>query len=285
MLTPQEVSGHAFAKASFGGYNMAMVDEFLDALTEDYTTLYKENQVLKSKMKILVDKVEEYRATDDSMRKAFLVAQKSAEDIVAKAESERESLIRRAEDEARAKIAGMRGEMEDEQHRLAAAQKATGIYIDKLRELCRHELEYIDSLPGLTTPEPNRVETAARDIEATMQKVVEEEAPLPEPEVEEPTMDLDKELEELRGAPLAAAHEEEDEDEEESVKGDGGLYAELLELNITRKGEGEHKPRRLMEELDLDLDDEADAEAEEAPRAEPTRRFDNLQFGKDYEIR
>ena len=27
MLTPQEVSEHAFAKASFGGYNMAMVDE------------------------------------------------------------------------------------------------------------------------------------------------------------------------------------------------------------------------------------------------------------------
>ena len=62
MLTPQEVSEHAFAKASFGGYNMAMVDEFLDLLTEDYTTLYKENATLKAKMKVLVDKVEEYRA-------------------------------------------------------------------------------------------------------------------------------------------------------------------------------------------------------------------------------
>ena len=40
MLTPQEVSEHAFAKATFGGYNMAMVDEFLDELTEDYTKLY-----------------------------------------------------------------------------------------------------------------------------------------------------------------------------------------------------------------------------------------------------
>ena len=43
MLTPQEVSTHSFAKASFGGYNMAMVDEFLDELTDDYTALYKEN--------------------------------------------------------------------------------------------------------------------------------------------------------------------------------------------------------------------------------------------------
>ena len=59
MLTPQEVSEHAFSKASFGGYNMGMVDEFLDVLTADYTTLYKENTTLKAKMKVLVEKVEE----------------------------------------------------------------------------------------------------------------------------------------------------------------------------------------------------------------------------------
>ena len=65
MLTPQEVSNHAFAKAVMGGYNMAMVDEFLDELTDDYTSLYKENAALKAKMKVLVDKVEEYRSTED----------------------------------------------------------------------------------------------------------------------------------------------------------------------------------------------------------------------------
>ena len=54
MLTPQEVSTHAFAKAVMGGYNMAMVDEFLDELTDDYTALYKENAALKAKLKVLV---------------------------------------------------------------------------------------------------------------------------------------------------------------------------------------------------------------------------------------
>ena len=65
MLTPQEVSTHSFSKASFGGYNMAMVDEFLDELTDDYTALYKENAALKAKLKVLVEKVEEYRATGE----------------------------------------------------------------------------------------------------------------------------------------------------------------------------------------------------------------------------
>ena len=43
MLTPQEVSERAFQKASFGGYNMAQVDEFLDILTGDYSALFNEN--------------------------------------------------------------------------------------------------------------------------------------------------------------------------------------------------------------------------------------------------
>ena len=54
MLTPQEVSERAFPKASFGGYNMGQVDEFLDLLTADYTALYNENAVLKNKMKVPV---------------------------------------------------------------------------------------------------------------------------------------------------------------------------------------------------------------------------------------
>ena len=43
MLTPQEVKSHAFQRASFSGYNMGQVDEFLDILTEDYTALYNDN--------------------------------------------------------------------------------------------------------------------------------------------------------------------------------------------------------------------------------------------------
>ena len=75
MFTPQEVSEKVFPKASFGGggYNMASVDEFLDALTEDYTALFKENVTLKAKLKVLAEKVEEYRSTEEVMRQALLM--------------------------------------------------------------------------------------------------------------------------------------------------------------------------------------------------------------------
>ena len=104
MLTPQEVSTHAFTKATLGGYNMAMVDEFLDELTDDYTALYKENAALKAKLKVLVEKVEEYRSTEDAMRATLLTAQKMADSIVHEAEAKRDEILAQAESGAREKI-------------------------------------------------------------------------------------------------------------------------------------------------------------------------------------
>ena len=93
MLTPQEVAERSFPKATLGGYNMAQVDEFLDELTEDYSSLYKENAVLNQKLKVLVEKVEEYRATEDSMRATLLAAQRMADSIVAEAEEKKQAIV------------------------------------------------------------------------------------------------------------------------------------------------------------------------------------------------
>ena len=91
MLTPQEAESHVFPKASFGGYNMLQVDNFLDSLIEDYRTLYQENISLKNKMKVLVDKVEEYRATEDAMRMTLHSAQKMADAMVKEGEAKKQA--------------------------------------------------------------------------------------------------------------------------------------------------------------------------------------------------
>ena len=96
MMTPQEVASHAFAKATFGGYNMAMVDEFLDSLTTDYTALYNDNAILKGKLKVLSDTIEEYRATDTAMRKTLLAAQQMADAMLHEAETKKATLVQDA---------------------------------------------------------------------------------------------------------------------------------------------------------------------------------------------
>ena len=89
MFTPQEVSEKTFPKSTglSSGYSMTAVDEFLDGLTEDYTSLYKDNTTLKAKLKMLAEKVEEYRATEDAMRSTLLSAQRMAAAISSAAPS------------------------------------------------------------------------------------------------------------------------------------------------------------------------------------------------------
>ena len=251
MLTPQEVAEHAFQKASFGGYNMAMVDEFLDLLTADYTALYKENAALKTKMKVLADKIEEYRSTEDAMRKALLSAQRVADQMMAEAEEQKANMLAQAEQEAQEKIAAIRQEVASEQLRLTAAQNATSAYITKLKELYQNEMEYIAGLSRLNaTPKaPDPVAVTADSISSAVERAVEDEI-----------------------APVSAAPavEEDEEDKEPTIPMETkSVYEEL----------------RRMDEADPDGDDDARA-ADEDDEEEPTRRidFDNLKFGKDYEI-
>ena len=174
MLTPQEVSNHAFAKAVMGGYNMAMVDEFLDELTDDYTSLYKENAALKAKMKVLVDKVEEYRSTEDAMRAALLTAQKMADSMVAEAEEKKKSLLENAESEANRKIGALRDEVAQEERRLTAAKAETADFLARVRELYEREMKLLEELPeaDLAPAAPLELAKPAADVSEIEKSII-----------------------------------------------------------------------------------------------------------------
>lgn len=208
MMTPQEVASHAFAKATLGGYNMAMVDEFLDALTEDYTALYNDNAILKNKLKVLADKIEEYRATDNAMRKTLLAAQQMADSIVQEAEQKRASLVHDAEVSAAERIAQLKQEIAAEEFRLKTAQEATAAYVEKLRAMHEQEIVLLNGLSQLAPPAPPAPEPSAAveaDIEASLSDLIhpKEDAssaePVePEPEQEELDPDATRRFEDLQ---------------------------------------------------------------------------------------
>ena len=100
MLTPQQLQEISFEKVRFGGYDMSSVDDLLEPLTQDYVTLYKENSILKSKMRILVEKLEEYRRQEASMQSAILAAQKTCDDMVKEAEKKCARMLREAQETA-----------------------------------------------------------------------------------------------------------------------------------------------------------------------------------------
>lgn len=230
MMTPQEVASHSFAKATLGGYNLAMVDEFLDVLTEDYTALYNENAILKNKLKVLSEKVEEYRATEETMRKTLLAAQQMADSMVEDAKRKQAELVGEAEKGAQQRVVELEKAVAAEEYRLKEAQSSTAAYVRKLAQFHDEEMAFLSKLGELVPPELAVEDDPAVDIEAAVAAQV------------------------FAGEQAAAAQppEEQAADAEETA-----IYTPVGEAGAAD---------------DLELDPDA------------TRRFSDMQFGKDYKI-
>ena len=265
MLTPQEVSERAFQKVRFSGYNMDQVDEFLDILTGDYSALYNENAVLKNKMKVLVDKVEEYRATEEAMRKALLAAQRMADDLVKEAEQKKDALLAQTERDIDTRRAELAQALETEEFRLKKAQEETAAFVKKVRALHAQEEEYLSHLdelcPSQAASASDEVAEKASEIDDNVQRL------------------LAKAMEDAaaESSRLKAEQEEEDLSDTAEYPVGGASYAD--EEFPPEDGD--------YEDEDYEREDYEEEDGEDDGRRPPAGSridFGELQFGQDYEI-
>lgn len=162
MITAQDIREKTFEKSKFGGYDMAQVDEFLEQLADDITNSQKEVTVLKGKMKVLVDKIEEYRSNESALNKSILSAQKLAQDIESEARENAAKLLADAEKKADETIGSISERKEFEEKRLAAAQAATAKFLDGMRAMCNAQLRNLDSI-GASVFTPTSAEEPAEE--------------------------------------------------------------------------------------------------------------------------
>lgn len=174
MFTPQQIDEISFDKAVFGGYDMSSVDEFLEPLTEDYVTLYKENALLKSKMRVLVEKLEEYRRNEASMRDAMVNAQKTCDMMVREAEAKCTKMLNDA-NAAAAENAKNAGTLIDaENARVEEAKKAAAGKISEIQDQMKTCIQALE-----------RIKTANRPLTKTVQATVSNETPVSEAQSED----------------------------------------------------------------------------------------------------
>ena len=269
MLTPQEVEERVFPKAKKAGYDMQDVDNFLDQLTADYTELYKENAVLKRKMKVLADKITEYQETEGAMRATLLAAQKMADQMVDEAKTKREKMLSDAETIVKGQLGKLSERVAEEEAKLRKAQASVAAMTASIRDLLTHEQEFLAKLPvqdAAAAPEQAvKADDVAAEIGGSIRQMMAEsdkkaapaqaEAPKAE-EQAEPQVDLPK------TAPAAEQAEPQvDLPEAEHAPGEDEVKVEDMPKPATRI-----------------VDDSADDA--------PTRRLDlsELRFGRNYEI-
>ena len=190
MITAPDIREKTFEKSRIGGYDMASVDDFLEELADDVTAYQKENAVLKSKMKVLVDKIEEYRANEEALNMAVLSAQKLAVQIENDARTRSAAMIEEAEQQVKARVGGIEAETEKQEKRLADAKAATEKFFEAARALCNTQLRNLDAISsGMTAAQPAAAPAAeSADVDSAVRSIEESVSKLrPEPPVK---MDL-----------------------------------------------------------------------------------------------
>ena len=165
MITPQQIDQISFKKATFGGYDMEQVDEFLEPLTEDYVTLYKENALLKSKMRVLVGKLEEYRKNEASMKDAIVNAQKTCDKMVKEAEAKCTQMLSDANAAAVAGAKNADSIIAAEEARVEAAKASAAKKIDEIQAQMRTCIQALERIKTANLPKPQAANAAPFDFE------------------------------------------------------------------------------------------------------------------------
>ena len=152
MFTPQQIDQISFSRATFGGYDMQAVDEFLEPLTEDYVTLYKENALLKSKMRVLVGKLEEYRNNEASMKDAIVNAQKTCDMMVKEAEAKCTQMLNDANAVAMENAKNSDALIAAENARVEEARKAAAAKIEDIQNQIRSCIDALERIKEANRP-------------------------------------------------------------------------------------------------------------------------------------
>ena len=102
--------------------------------------------MLKSKMRILVEKLEEYRKQETAVQNALLTAQKTCEQMTLEAEKKCAKMLREAEDAAGAKARDAAQLIGEEEERVEAARAASQAVIDEIAQKLEQQLALLEEL-------------------------------------------------------------------------------------------------------------------------------------------
>lgn len=180
MLRPEEIFNEQFELSVLGGYKREQVDSFVDSIAADYKKLFDENAELVKKLKVCVEKIEEYQKDEQFLKAAIINAEKlnetslrdlekrekeieaaareqadimiekaqlEAENIVKTAQLEVSESIKTCELETAAKIAELKLAQDAEEQILNNLKKEVSDFKDMILKLYKQHLNSLSKLP------------------------------------------------------------------------------------------------------------------------------------------
>ena len=155
-----------FTRVGRNAYRADEVDSYVNNLRAQIIELRNEKEAMESKMIVLADKIEEYRADEDSLRAALLGAQRFGDQLVKDSKAEADRILTEAKEKAQQAVASVKNDVLREQEELKRLKRESGRFREALISLYEEQIRVVKKMPGDAEPaeakqaDPQKTETA-----------------------------------------------------------------------------------------------------------------------------
>lgn len=203
MITSEDVRRVTFEK-SMRGYRCDDVDDYLKQVAESMDALSAQNDDLQKKLVVLAQRIDQYRAEEDTLRTTMINAQRLGENVIREAKQKAAEIIRAANMKAEDREQRARDDVELAKQEIVTLKSEADSFKRSLMEMYRKHINLISKLPEYKTPEepePQKTETPepvqqpapepvqqpepAYTAPVTAQPVTQPEPPVQEPQYQE----------------------------------------------------------------------------------------------------
>lgn len=189
MIASEDVRRVTFDKA-MRGYRCEDVDDYLRQVADSLDALSAENEDLQKKLVVLAQRIDQYRAEEDTLHTTLINAQRLGENVIKEAKQKAAEVIRAANIKAEDREQRARDEVELAQQELATIHKETANFKKLLLEMYRKHVELISKIPESgEIPDVDEADVPAAPEPQPAQPVYETPQPVyetPQPEPEQP---------------------------------------------------------------------------------------------------
>lgn len=196
MIASEDVRRVTFERA-MRGYRCEDVDDYLKQVADSMDTLSAENDDLQKKLVVLAQRIDQYRAEEDTLRTTMINAQRLGENVIKEAKQKAAEIIRAATIRAEDREQHARDEVELAKQELITLRKEADNFKKTLIGMYREHIEVISKIPEYHGEEDDEAKPAIQE-EAPAPAPVQEPEPQPAPEpqpVSQPEPEQEPEVE------------------------------------------------------------------------------------------
>ena len=196
MIASEDVRRVTFERA-MRGYRCEDVDDYLKQVADSMDTLSAENDDLQKKLVVLAQRIDQYRAEEDTLRTTMINAQRLGENVIKEAKQKAAEIIRAATIRAEDREQHARDEVELAKQELITLRKEADNFKKRLIGMYREHIEVISKIPEYHGEEDDEAKPAMQE-EAPAPAPVQEPEPQPAPEpqpVSQPEPEQEPEVE------------------------------------------------------------------------------------------